>query len=200
MFFFSPNVKKMSAAHDIRGLLNILELPNSNGRNIQLRIDAVDALIDFCHLRVLEALIQIISNENENPKVRSRANTVFENLARPTFTITYGDTVNWWNKNKDDPKLIENLRTRERFTALTEIDTATRRLFRPPPDIEAKVYQQTHDGTIEYDEVIEWRNRTRPLIEARKQAERTRLEAIWREENLIWERDEALLNQTRDVR
>lgn len=200
MFFFGPNVKKMSAAHDIRGLLNILELPNTNKRNIQLRIEAVTALADFCHMHVLEALIRIISNDNEVSEIRSRANTVFNNIADPQFTITYKDTVNWWNTNKDDPKLVERIRTRERFNVLTQVDTVTRQLYRPPQDIEAKIYQQTHDGNIEYDEVTEWMNRTKPLIEARKQAEQTRLEAIWREEDLIWERDEALLNQTPDSR
>jgi hypothetical protein len=195
MLFFGPNVKKMSAAHDIPGLIKILELPNNGKKNIQLRIEAINALSEFRHIRVLEALIRIIGNDSEESEVRSRANTVFNNLVVTIGTITYIDTVKWWNNHKGDPNLIESNRSLERHQAQTRIVNETHRIFKPPKDIEAKIYQQTHESITEYSEVTEWKNRTQPFIDARIQAERSRLEAIWHEEDVIWERDEEFLNQ-----
>lgn len=194
MFFFGPNVKKMCAAHNIRGLLKILALPNQKKHN-PLRIEAVNALSGFGHMRVLAALIQTIENDSEDSAVQSRAHEVFKHLVYTGGTYTYAGTVQWWKENKDDPRLIEKNRSMGRFNETARVEHEAQHVFKPPKEIETMLYQQIHNSSIEYAEVTEWRNRVQPLIDASIQAGRARLEARWRAEDLVWEQDEKILNQ-----
>lgn len=196
MFFFGPNVKKMSERHNISGLLKILENPNKGKRNTRLRIEALGALSEFCHFKVFKGIINIIENDAEVPNVRSAAQQALMKLTYTKSSYTYSESVNWWNQNKDDPKLISSNRSRIRFEELANVKSAAQRMFKPPQAIKSMIYQKSYDdSSLVFPELIEWQNRTQPLIDARVQAEQTRLEARWHEEDLVWERDEEILNQ-----
>ena len=66
----------------------------------------------------------------------------------------------------------------------------------PPQAIEALIHRKSYENsTYVFPELIEWQNKTQPLIDAQIESEKARLEAKWQQEDLLWERDEARLNQ-----
>lgn len=196
MFFFGPDIKKMSETHNISGLLKIVGYPKKGKKNIQLRIDAINALSEFCHRRILEELIKIIDNDSEEMHVKIAADNAFKKLVYTGGVYTYKDLVSWWNQNKDDPKLITRNRSGKRFEELANVKSAAQRAYKPPKAIEYMIYQKSYnDSSMEFPELIEWQTRTQALIDDRIQAERAKLEAKWHEEDLLWERDEEILNR-----
>lgn len=196
MFLFKPNIKKMRETHNIAGLLKLLENHNPGKRNTQVRIEAINALSEFCHRKVIQALITILDDDAEVLKVKIAAQQAIKRMIYAGGYSTYSQTVEWWEQNKDDPKLIERNRSRVRFEELANAKSAAERMHSPPQAIEALIHRKSYENsTYVFPELIEWQNKTQPLIDAQIESEKARLEAKWQQEDLLWERDDARLNQ-----
>jgi hypothetical protein len=185
----------MDREHNVRGLIKALKYPGQSEKAHQIRRDAAEYLAGYPYRRVVEALMDIMLSESD---VAGMACDSICRLLYPHYQKK-SEIISWWESNKDKPDELQIILKSNRISKRDhEWDEVRRKIddsVKPSSHMEMLINKNIYGDRNEKEdiEIRSWIKEKDQKIAPELAKARAELEAKWRSEESMWEKEDASL-------